>query len=194
MQPNDREDSSNYAQPHPDAPEPVVVLPEPSKPKKSKAPVVLTLLLILAIAAAVCLGWLWFQQSGRVDNLESDLSVARNDVSRLKSASEAEAKLNSSLEEGAPLEVVSDKDQLIQLAKAYAAAEVNGNPATLKITVAKLNLPFARVDVSGLVGGAACVYKKAEQQWLRLYCAQGGSDDTMMMDATYGVPKSIIES
>lgn len=204
MEQFDRENSSNYVK-RPEQPgertdvsEPVLasapVAPvSPQKPKRSSAALVLSLLLILALLAVAALAWLWYQQSGEIDNVRTDLSASRNKVSQLESDLKAQKAIAADTKEDAVTKPVSDKDQLIALAKAYDKAQASGSSA-IKITVAKLQLPFARVDVSAQVGGAACVYKKVDGLWLWLYCAQGGSEDTMRMDALYGVPKSIIES
>ncbi len=191
----DREDTSTYVnrqQPSSPASAPPQPLQKAPKPRRSKAPLVLTLLLLVALAAAGGLGWLWQQEFANAQSFRYDEKAQKQEITQLKAElTELKASAKPSEENDV---AVTDKDMLIETAKAYVGAEVNGNPTTAKITVAKIELPFARVDVSGTVGGAACIYKKSGDLWLWLYCAQADSEHTLMMNSIYGVPKSLTQS
>ncbi len=89
----------------------------------------------------------------------------------------------------------SDSEAIIEVAVANARANVGSEKGQYEVTVDKLALPFARTNVSSKMGsGSSCIFKKVEDVWLQLYCAQGDSPDVQKMNEQFGVPRSIIQS
>jgi uncharacterized protein HemX len=188
----EREDSSNYTEPErPSVAEPVRDEPvqppvqQAPKPKKSKAPLVLTLLLLLALVAAATFGWMWFQQSGRVDNLEADLSKARNDVSRLETAAKAEDSLK---DETVTTDTEdSDSEALIKTAIAYASAEVG--VSNVQATLKKQSGDFAIVTIKTSNTSSGQFLKKSNDQWVVIWASEVGISDEAI--EKYGIPKEL---
>lgn len=195
MEPMEREDSSTYVtqgSANPEArEEPRPVTPaEPPKKKKGKAALVLTLLLLLAIAGAAALGWLWYQQNGEIDDLRSDLSVARNDVQRLESAAKAEADLEDS---DAVTTDTSDSqsEDIVKAALAFANAPVK--PGDVKATIGKQVGEFAYVNVAATQGsGYYVILKNVNDVWVPIL--SGNGDQTQETLDTYGVPAELVKN
>ncbi len=195
----DREDSSKYSdrqnQPAPVEQQPVQPVAPAPKQKKSKAALILSLLLFLALLAAASIGWLWYQQSGRVDNLEADLSVARNNLASLESAAKAESNLDDQPTAIAEEEVKTDQEMLLETAQAYTDGLIaSERDSSTKFDIAKFQLPFARVNISTKGAGSMCIYKLVDETWLRLYCGQADTEESLNYDRIYAVPASIKSS
>lgn len=87
-----------------------------------------------------------------------------------------------------------DSEVIVKVALAQARAFTDSENTDFKVTVDKLELPFARVGVGAEgaeAGGRYCVLKKVDDRWVQLYCSQGGVPD---LEKQYGVPQSIIAS
>lgn len=192
MEPLEREDSSTYVnrpQEQSQAPQPVQQV-EPPRQKKSRTTGVLALLLLLAIIAAAALGWLWYQQSGRVDNLESDLSQARNNVTRLESSAKAEAAIDDSVTTDTDS---TSSDAIIEAALAYAQAPSESKSVKYETKIVYNKDGFARVTVSSGAGsGFTELLKYVNDQWVVIVAGQNepSSDDIK----TYGIPQAVIDS
>ncbi len=193
----EREDSSTYTEPEQTpVSEPTNEAPaqppvqEAPKPKKSKTPLVLTLLLLLALVAAGTFGWMWFQQSGRVDNLETDLSKARNDVSRLETAAKAEDSLDDSAV--TPDTEDSDSEAIIKAALAHAQAPKESTAVSYKTEIMYNKGGFARVSVSAGESGFAQILKKVNDEWVVI--VEGQNEPTSDDVKTYGIPQAVVDS
>ncbi|MBC7512127.1 hypothetical protein H7142_00485 [Candidatus Saccharibacteria bacterium] len=200
MEQFDREDTSRYNTSQPEQPafeRPQPVAPasqsEPKK-KKNKAPLVLTVLLLLALLGAGVLGWMWYQQNGQVENLESDLSSARNNVSQLESAAKADAVAKDEIKSKFTTETSSSaSEDLIKEAIAFSTAKVanRGYPANatdLEASIDKETAEFARVQVGSAAAGPGVdivYFKKISDGWQLL-----GSDNSNIdrFSQTFGLP------
>ena len=202
MEQFDRENSSNYMQQtnrtadspaaQGDAPAPTPVQPvEPPKPRRSKAPLVLTLLLLLALLGLAAFGWLWYQQNGRVDNLEADLSSARNKVTQLESKAKAEASLNDAKSDTTIEGTDSDSDLILRATLTYLKAKTLTDESKLEVAIAKKNLKFASVTstTKGSSGAITLYLKKVDTDWIVI----GDSmDDPDMLKSEYGIGEDIL--
>lgn len=201
MEQFDRENSSNYVQQtnptddrpaveeHTPAPTPVQPV-EPPKPRRSKAPLVLTLLLLLALLGAAAFGWLWYQRNGRVDNLEADLSSARNKITQLESTAKAEAALK---DDSVTTDTTSSESEAaIKEALAYAQANVNTANSKLTTQVMYIKDGFANVSVSPSqgVGGTGMILKQVEDQWVVVFSGQDNPPQEVV--DMYGIPKAVL--
>lgn len=197
MEPIEREDSSTYVNQQPERTEvreePRPVTPaEPPKKKKGKAALILTLLFLLALAIAAAMGWLWYQQNGQIDELRSDLAVARNDVQRLESAAKAEASLDESASVTTDT-ANSDSAAAVKAALAYMQAPVRPL-SNLAAEVEYLEDGFAKVVVtSGSTGSDAPTFsvtmKESNEDWIVLSAAEGPVADMNELMETYGIPR-----
>lgn len=87
----------------------------------------------------------------------------------------------------------SDTDAIIALAKAWVHAENGGENKIPKVAVEKVENGFARAAVNAEQTGYICIYKKSDNVWLKLYCAQGDSSETTQIRSQYAVPESILK-
>lgn len=195
MEQFDRENSASYVnQPArtEEAPAPAPVQPtQPQKPRKSKVPLVLTLLLILALVAAAALGWLWYQQSGRVSGLESDLSSTRTKVATLEASAAANAKLSD--DNAVTMDTNnSDSDAAVKAALAYAKADINAANSKLTSQVMYIKDGFANVAVnpSEGVGGVGMILKRVGDQWVVVFSGQDNPPQEVI--SKYGIPKPVL--
>lgn len=196
MEPMEREDSSTYVNQQPARPEaheePRPVTPvEPPKKKKGKAALILSLLLVLALGAAAAMAWLWYQQNGQIDELRSDLAVARNDVQRLESAAKAEAELD---EAGSVTTDTTnaDSDAVVKAALAYEKAAVSAQNSTIELTLAKMSGDFARVESQSADGTEKMYLKKSNDQWVVIVPLSlvAPSQQTIQQ---YGIPTDVMQ-
>lgn len=196
MEPMEREDSSKYVSQQPETrevhEEPQPVTPaEPPKKKKGKAALILTLLLLLALAIAAAMGWLWYQQNGQIDELRSDLAVARNDVQRLESAAKAEANLDepdSMTTDAAD----SESEAMIEAALTYEKAKVSSASAALEGALEKQSGDFARVAVSAPSQGpgAVVIYlKKVQSNWVVI---GDSTDEFADLKSNFGITDAML--
>lgn len=194
MRPDNQEDSSSYKtlsqQPAEVQPQPIEepnLLAAP-KQKKSRAVLVLVLLLLLALGAVASFGWLWYQQNGRVDNLEADLSSARNNVALLESSAKAEA----ALDDAEPMTVDSDNgdEELIKSALAFAKSSVN--PGKVTANVGKKIDNFAYITIATQGSGYYIIFKEVDDVWVPIL--HGNGEQTKEMMDTYGVPAELVKS
>lgn len=88
---------------------------------------------------------------------------------------------------------ISDTDAIIALAKAWVHAENGGENKAPKVSVEKVENGFARAAVNAEKAGYSCIYKKSDNVWLKLYCAQGDSSETTQIRSQYAVPESILK-
>lgn len=201
----DREDSSNYtsSQPRSTPPEPVTepaaerptfAPVQPQKTKKSKAPLILSLLLLLALAGAAVFGWMWYQQSGELDNVRTDLSSQRNKVSQLESQIKAKQAIKEDTSGIVTDTDSTGSDTIIEKAIEYSSART-GNQGFVNGTtsregkIAKQTTEFAKVTVSSPSGpGTETVYLKAtsEDKWVVI---GDGTEDIAQLENGFGLPK-----
>lgn len=207
MEQFDRENSANYVS-RPAQPEqseetstPTSAQPsKPQKPKKSKAPLVLTLLLLLALATAGVFGWLWYQQNREVNNVRSDLSMAKNKISQLESAAKADAELQEGTSNMTTDTSDAESDAVVKAALAYMTAPVDpvgDNSREAKVEYLKGD--FAKVvvktsDVSpGGMGASvlsfALTMKKSSNDWIVLSAAEGPVSNMDELMKEYGIPR-----
>ena len=194
MEPMEREDSSTYVNQQPTRPEaheePRPVTPaEPPKKKKGKAALVLSLLLVLALGVAAAMAWLWYQQNGQIDELRSDLAVARNDVQRLESAAKAEAELNETDSVTTDTED-GDSEAIVKAALAYAKAPVN--PGQVTATLANTVDNFAYVNIGTEGSGYYVILKNVDDVWVPIL--SGNGEPTQEQKNQYGVPEELAKS
>ena len=197
MEQFDREDSSNYAEPsRPVATEPVkeeVPVQPPAqqfpKQKKSKAPLILMLLLLLSLAAATVFGWMWYQQSGELDSVRTDLSSQRNKVAQLESAAKAEAALE---DEDAVSTDTKDAGSatIVETALAYENAQLK--PLTgVKAEIAYNKGDFAKVNITSSTTGYYQVLKRTNEIWVVIGSGNGElSQETI---DRYGIPAEALK-
>lgn len=114
----------------------------------------------------------------RVTTLEE--SAVRKSDNRANNASQVESQTSD-----------SDSDAIVKVALAHAMALVSNDGAKTTVNIDKIEGQFARAQVSGEVGGQACVFKKSNDIWVQLYCAQSSNPE---LEKAYGVPESIIAS
>ncbi len=207
MDPNDREDSSRYvneprqsASEQPGSPAVAPALAPEPKRKKSRAALILTLLLLLALLGAATFGWLWYQQSGRVDKLEADLSVARNNLASLESAAEAEEKTKENTSIVTETES-TDSEAVVKAALAYTEAPLRPLGDQREAKVEYLKNGFAKVIVTSTTaetnsGGTsvakiafALTLKESNDDWIVLSAAEGPVADMDELMKTYGIPR-----
>lgn len=159
---------------------------------KTLAWIVITLLLLITTGVLAYL----------LSAAQSDKNVTENKLNASqKKVAELERKITKvSTEKTDKTNIVtdtnsSDSDAIIKLAVANARADVGSEKGQYEVTVDKLALPFARANVSSKIGsGSSCIFKKVDDQWLQLYCAQGGSPETDKLKVQFGVPASMIQS
>jgi hypothetical protein len=174
--------------------QPPVNQPVVKKEKHSRAFSFVSILFLLTLLGAGFLAYLWYDQAAEVESLNQE-------ITQLKSEQEALKKQLAMADEANPdtattSEPTTDEAQLTETATARYYAEVlSKNPdPNLKITISKLELPFARVGVTGSDNGTSCIYKKVGDTWVWLYCTQAQTIETQDLDKRYGVPASIIRS
>ena len=195
MDPSEREDSSTYKQQSADttrlaeAPQRPVVVAD--RPKKSKTPLILSLLLVLALATAAAVGWLWYQQNGRVSDLEADLSKSRNNVARLESAAKAEDATDDSSDVTTDTDD-SSSDAIVKASLAYAQADVNNSDLKLTSQIMYNKGDFANVSigVEGGAGGTGLILKEVNDQWVVVFSGQDNPPQTVI--DRYGIPKEAL--
>ena len=197
----DREDSSKYTassnqqqfEPARQEPAPVPVQ-QPVKPRKSKAPLVLSLLLIVALLGLGAFGFLWYQQNGRVSDLEADLSSSRNKVTQLETAAKANEAIAENEEEAVVTDTNSDSsDDILQKAIEYSALRT-GNQGFVDGTSArqgkidKQTTEFAKVTVSSPTSaGTETIYlKSSDDGWVVI---GDGSENVTTLENSFGLPK-----
>jgi len=198
MEPMEREDSSTYVNQEPAKPEtheePRPVTPsEPPKKKSGKAVAILTLLFVLALAGAGIMTWLWYQQNGQLDDVRSDLAVARNDVQRLESAANAEDAMDES---DSVTTDTSDNDSEAIVKAALAFAKAPANPGEVKATIVKRIENFAYVNLipaqsSGAFGGYV-ILKNVDDVWVPILSGNGEQSQERL--DSYGVPAELVKS
>ncbi len=89
----------------------------------------------------------------------------------------------------------SDSEAIVKAGVAYARASVGSEKQPFEVTVGKVELPFARANVGSKDGaGSMCFFKKVDDIWLPLFCAQGDSPETEKLKTQFGVPASLVES
>lgn len=194
MEPMEREDSSTYVNQEPAKPEtheePRPVTPsEPPKKKSGKAVAILTLLFVLTLAGAGIMTWLWYQQNGQLDDVRSDLAVARNDVQRLESAAKAEDAMDES---DSVTTDTSDNDSeaIVKAALAFANAPVNAGQ--VKATISKQVKEFAYVNIATQGSGYYVILKNVDNMWVPIL--SGNGEQTQERLDTYGVPAELVKS
>lgn len=161
--------------------------------KPSRNPILLIVIGVLVIVF-VALGLLIWQKNQEIGHTLTQLSDAENLNKELASTRSGLQTELAKLETGGTAS--DDTTEITKIATAYYYAEVlvkNPDP-NLKVTVSKLELPFARVSVAGSSNGVSCIYKKVGATWIRLYCTQASTPETQDLDKRYGVPESIIRS
>jgi uncharacterized protein HemX len=195
MEPMEREDSSTYVNQDSKKPEvheeprPVMPVEEPPKKKKGKAAAILALLLVLALAGVAAMTWLWYQQNGQLDDVRSDLAVARNDVQRLESAAKAEDMLDES--DSVTTDTKDNKsDAIVKAALAFANAPVDAGQ--VKATIGKQIDEFAYVNIATEGSGYYVILKSVDDMWVPIL--SGNGDQTKEMLDTYGVPAELVKS
>ena len=161
---------------------PVQELP---KQKKSKTPLVLTLLLLLALAAAGMFGWMWYQQNGRVGDLEADLASSKNKVAQLESSANAESKLTDDMSQES-----DDADDPVDVVLRYQSAMVAFESAKLEGKLGKQSGDFALVSVSSSLGSGALGYylKKVDGAWVII--GNGSVNEDLTRD--FGLPEDFL--
>lgn len=190
----EQEDSSTYKNqpelvsqpPETTAPEPTPVTPQPVK-KRSKAPLVLTVLLLLALVAAGALGWLWYQQMTRANDLESQLKSTRAQVNALKTFTE----LNSSAQ--VTQDTKNENDTIISTALAYAAAPKAASSTKYTATIRYNKDNFARVSIGADQGsGFSELLKKVNDEWVVVVVGQ--SEPSQEDITKYAIPQAAVDS
>ncbi len=151
------------------------------------------LLAVIIIAGLAVFAYMQFNDL-RKGNEEKD--ALRSQVSSLQSQlNQLQNKSDEATKDDAEAVAATDDKAIIDTAVAYAHAEKDGANRQVMVSIDKKELPFARAQV-GIAGGGgyACIFKKADNVWLRLYCSQSETEFTMQQDEIYGVPESIIKS
>lgn len=193
-----RDSVSNDASTQPvmaQSPQATMNQPIVKKEKHSKAFSFVSILFLLTLLGAGFLAYLWYNQTADVESLNRELTQAKVDQDVLKKQV-ANLKQDSKTVPVSETVPTTDTVAITEIATAhyYAEVAVKNPDSNLKITVSKLELPFARVSVAGSSNGVSCIFKKVGDTWTLLYCTQAQTAETQDMDKRYGVPESIIRS
>lgn len=180
-------------QPHTPRTVPAERAESPKKPIKWI--VATTLLTIVCILLAVLL----FMSKN--DDRQKQLNATRAQVATLqkengelkKTITQAAAAAATGVRPTVDTSKTSDSDAVIALAKAWVHAESGGENKVPKVSVEKIENGFARAAVNVEQTGYSCIYKKSDNVWLKLYCAQGDSSETTQIRSQYSVPESILK-
>lgn len=146
---------------------------------------VLTLVLMLVAAA---FAYLFFTTQQQLTKKDAQLTSANAQVSSLREGQAAKKNTDDS----AASSQSTDADKIVALLTADMRARVGNENTKVSVSVTNKQLPFARANVSvGEGGGYACVLKKADDIWLKLYCGQQPAPETDSVVQLYGVPAAI---
>ena len=165
-------------------------------PKKPMMWIVATIVLALV---CILLAVLLFMSKN--DDRQKQLNTARTQVATLqkengelkKTITQAAAAATAGVRPSVDTSKTSDTDAIIALAKAWVHAENGGENKVPNVSVEKIENGFARAAVSAEKTGYSCIYKKSDNAWLKLYCAQGDSSETTQIRSQYSVPESILK-
>lgn len=165
------------------------------RPKKKKSTAVWVIVTVLLLVVLGVMSYLLATAYADMQDKQDKLSASQEKVAELE---RKVSKANQENDKTTEIETDTsnpDSEAIVKAAVAYQRAQVGAEGKTFKVSVDKLELPFARANVGAEEGGgAACFFKKVDDIWLPLYCAQGESQETNQLMSRFGVPVSLVES
>lgn len=162
----------------------------PEKPKRRRGIGMLVLVMLLALVVAGVLGWLWYQQNGQVDDLESKLSSSNNKLLKLETEAATKAELNADSVTTDTTD--SESDAIVKVSLAYAQADVSSSDSKLSAQVMYNKGGFANVSISVVegAGGTGLILKKVADQWVVVFSGQDNPPQAVIDQ--YGIPKAAL--